>query len=128
MITLLVYETLQKAAARRKEPGAPAKASPLENMVIGAIAGGIGSLATNPMDMIKTRMMTAPELYAGPMDAAWVALSKEGPQVRRRLLPSSFVFLVVDLSLIVLLLWYRGRWTLLMQKYRTTVVVGKASL
>ncbi|CAM9371335.1 unnamed protein product [Hapterophycus canaliculatus] len=89
MVTLLVYETLQKAAARRKcSPGSEensnsserkAQASPLENMVIGAIAGGMGSLVTNPMDMIKTRMMTSPELYAGPMDAAWKALSKEGP-------------------------------------------------
>lgn len=87
MVTLLVYETLQKAAARRKgPPGAKkkgAKANPIENMVIGAIAGGMGSLVTNPMDMIKTRMMTSPELYAGPMDAAWKALSKEGPQVER---------------------------------------------
>lgn len=95
MVTLLVYETLQKAAARRKGPvdagsgsgsgsgsrGQGAKANPLENMVIGAIAGGMGSLVTNPMDMIKTRMMTSPELYAGPMDAAWKALSKEGPHV-----------------------------------------------
>ncbi|CAM9199283.1 unnamed protein product [Ectocarpus sp. 8 AP-2014] len=84
MVTLLVYETLQKAAARRNcPPGTKkkgAKANPIENMVIGAIAGGMGSLVTNPMDMIKTRMMTSPELYAGPMDAAWKALSKEGPQ------------------------------------------------
>lgn len=50
-------------------------------MVIGAVAGGIGSLVTNPMDMIKTRMMTDPQSYAGPMDAAWIALRKEGPQV-----------------------------------------------
>lgn len=87
MVTLLVYETLQKAAARRKGPPGTkkkgAKANPIENMVIGAIAGGMGSLVTNPMDMIKTRMMTSPELYAGPMDAAWKALSKEGPQVKR---------------------------------------------
>ncbi|CAM9315501.1 unnamed protein product [Ectocarpus sp. 4 AP-2014] len=84
MVTLLVYETLQKAAARRKGPPGTkkkgAKANPIENMVIGAIAGGMGSLVTNPMDMIKTRMMTSPELYAGPMDAVWKALSKEGPQ------------------------------------------------
>ncbi|CAM9813464.1 unnamed protein product [Ectocarpus fasciculatus] len=83
MVTLLVYETLQKAAARRKGPPGTkkkgAKANPIENMIIGAIAGGMGSLVTNPMDMIKTRMMTSPELYAGPMDAAWKALSKEGP-------------------------------------------------
>eukprot|EP00904_Undaria_pinnatifida_P010616 jgi/Undpi1/6685/HiC_scaffold_20.g09164.m1 len=80
MVTLLVYETLQKAAARRRGPNGSKKASPIENMVIGAIAGGMGSLVTNPMDMIKTRMMTSPELYAGPMDAAWIALRNEGPQ------------------------------------------------
>lgn len=90
MVTLLVYETLQKMAARRKGTAAggsqneAAKANPFENMIIGAIAGGMGSLVTNPMDMVKTRMMTSPELYAGPMDAAWQALSKEGPQVQTR--------------------------------------------
>lgn len=81
MITLLVYETLQNAASRRKGPNAPEKNSVFENMVIGALAGGMGSLATNPMDMVKTRMMTAPHRYAGPMDAAWKALRMEGPQV-----------------------------------------------
>lgn len=81
MVTLLVYETLQKAAARRRGPDGAKKASPIENMIIGAVAGGMGSLVTNPMDMIKTRMMTSPELYAGPMDAAWIALRNEGPQV-----------------------------------------------
>lgn len=79
MVTLLVYETLQKAAARRKTSGG---ASALENRVIGAVAGGTGSLVTNPMDMVKTRMLTPPESYAGPIDAAWTALRKEGPQVR----------------------------------------------
>lgn len=84
MVTLLVYETLQKAAARRRKPGDPPAAKVLENMIIGAVAGGVGSLVTNPMDMIKTRMMTSPELYAGPMDAAWIALRTEGPQVGPR--------------------------------------------
>lgn len=82
MITLLIYETIQNAAARRREPGPKQKkGSALENMVIGAVAGGMGSLATNPMDMIKTRMMTTPERYTGPMDVVWTALRAEGPQV-----------------------------------------------
>lgn len=80
MVTLLVYETLQNYAAKRRG-SVEKKGSPLENMVIGAIAGGMGSLVTNPMDMVKTRMMTSPELYESPMDAAWKALKAEGPQV-----------------------------------------------
>lgn len=79
MVTLLVYETLQNYAAKRRG-SVEKKGSPLENMVIGAIAGGMGSLVTNPMDMVKTRMMTSPELYESPMDAAWKALKAEGPQ------------------------------------------------
>lgn len=98
MVTLLVYETLQKAAARRKGPpgskAKEAKANPFENMIIGAIAGGMGSLVTNPMDMIKTRMMTSPELYAGPMDAVWKALSNEGPQVQKM---AVYVFFIDDI-------------------------------
>ncbi|CAM9487761.1 unnamed protein product [Chrysoparadoxa australica] len=57
IVTLLMYETLQ--SANRKRKGVRDRVPLLlRNMVIGAVAGGTGSLATNPMDVIKTRMMT----------------------------------------------------------------------
>ncbi|CAM9141643.1 unnamed protein product [Phaeothamnion confervicola] len=92
MITLLVYESLQTWSRRRRADAAaatvagggvaaavPFKASPFETMFIGAVAGGIGSLLTNPMDVIKTRIMTSPEVYSGAMDAVWTTLRVEGP-------------------------------------------------
>jgi solute carrier family 25 (mitochondrial S-adenosylmethionine transporter), member 26 len=90
IVTLLVYESLQSytAAQRLRAAGAASsdtaataviKSTTLQNMVIGAIAGGIGTLATNPMDVVKTRMMTSPHLYAGALDVAVKTLQREGP-------------------------------------------------
>jgi solute carrier family 25 (mitochondrial S-adenosylmethionine transporter), member 26 len=98
IVTLLVYESLQSyTAAQRQQRAAAAgsssdtttatataanaviKSTTLQNMLIGAIAGGIGTLATNPMDVVKTRMMTSPHLYAGALDVAVKTLQREGP-------------------------------------------------
>jgi hypothetical protein len=46
-------------------------------MAAGAIAGGVGSLLSNPMDVIKTRIQTDPHLHAG-IGACARALLEEG--------------------------------------------------
>ncbi|KAG5190991.1 mitochondrial carrier domain-containing protein [Tribonema minus] len=84
MVTLMVYESLQTAARRRAAARGAAKPSHLETMLIGAIAGGVGTLATNPMDVVKTRMMTAPHLYASAWDAAVVTLRADGARAFAR--------------------------------------------
>jgi Mitochondrial carrier protein len=62
---------LAKTADRRKRGGAPdasSKALPLSpraNMVIGAATGALTSLATEPFDVVKTRMMTQLRLNTG---------------------------------------------------------------
>jgi solute carrier family 25 S-adenosylmethionine transporter 26 len=84
MVTLLCYESMHAVLAKRRnrEKGVPA--SPVENMIIGAVAGGIGSFATNPMDVIKTRMMVSPNKYPTAWTAATIALTEEGPSVFMR--------------------------------------------
>jgi len=47
-------------------------------MTAGAIAGGVGSLLSNPMDVIKTRIQTNPGLYSGIYECAKTTLEKEG--------------------------------------------------
>lgn len=73
IVTLLTYESLRRAraAARRKAGGGEAS-TPFEDSMMGAFAGGVGSLISNPMDVVKTRVMTQPGLYP----TVWSAVSK----------------------------------------------------
>ena len=83
IVTLLVYEALQSYARTQRAKKYPdrqeVKPTVLQNMVIGAIAGGIGTFATNPMDVVKTRMMTSPHLYRGVLDVITKTVANEGP-------------------------------------------------
>lgn len=64
IVTLLTYESLRRArAAARRKAGGGKLSTPLEDSMMGAFAGGVGSLVSNPMDVVKTRVMTQPGLY-----------------------------------------------------------------
>lgn len=47
-------------------------------MVTGAVAGGVGSYATNPMDVIKTRLQVDSSLYNGSVWVCTKATFDEG--------------------------------------------------
>ena len=47
-------------------------------MVAGGIAGGTGSFATNPMDVLKTRLQVDSSLYGGSVIACTKATYAEG--------------------------------------------------
>merc|ERR1719230_77349 len=86
VITLLTYEGLRSICIQKKKQSyienmntlnnvskaemdsylgdkSNFKPTDVENLLIGAIAGGIGTFSSNPMDVIKTRIMTQPEVY-----------------------------------------------------------------
>ncbi len=63
IVTLLTYESLRRARAELRKDGSTS--TPFEDSMIGAFAGGVGSLISNPMDVVKTRVMTQPALYPG---------------------------------------------------------------
>ncbi|GMH62563.1 hypothetical protein TrRE_jg497 [Triparma retinervis] len=73
----MTYEFLQENWVRT---GLKEGEKPLawKNMVAGAVAGGMGSLLTNPMDVIKTRIQTDPSMYNGILDCAGRTLREEG--------------------------------------------------
>lgn len=63
MATLLSYEILKDTVGRPwKDRGLN---SNLVDALTGALAGGIGSYVTNPMDVIKTRLQTDAATYGG---------------------------------------------------------------
>jgi len=77
IVTLLTYECLRDHwvhRGREKSGNANAPTAPWRDMVAGGLAGGIGSFATSPMDVIKTRLqIDSGSLYNG---SVWVCASK----------------------------------------------------
>jgi len=52
-----------------------------ENSLCGCLAGGVTAAVTTPLDVIKTRIMTSPDLYGNMADCLVKILANEGPQV-----------------------------------------------
>ena len=62
IVTLLVYEYLRDVWKADQDN----KQVVWKDMTIGALAGGTGSLVTNGLDVLKTRLQTSPpEVYGG---------------------------------------------------------------
>lgn len=83
-IQLSLYERIRSwyaGCSLRKQIGAPL--SPVENLFLGAVTGTLTAAATNPLDVIRTRMMSqgvgSSALYNNALDCVIKTVSKEGP-------------------------------------------------
>lgn len=79
------YEVMQAAAARQpwgKDAGAAQggkkKPAVWVSLVTGALAGGLGTVVTTPMDVVKTRLMVSPHLYKGYWSVVASTWEREG--------------------------------------------------
>eukprot|EP00980_Cylindrotheca_fusiformis_P006984 scaffold1469_cov119-Cylindrotheca_fusiformis.AAC.28 len=78
VVTLMAYEHLKhkwKPLAEEKFPRVPGQ---VWDLLVGGLAGGLGSYVTNPMDVIKTRLQTSSELYGGSVRSCVTMTFQEG--------------------------------------------------
>jgi hypothetical protein len=80
IVTLLTYEhlkTVWKTRAEKKFPDVPNRAW---DLLVGGLAGGVGSFVTNPMDVIKTRLQLdkGGNLYSGSIATCAEKTFQEG--------------------------------------------------
>jgi Mitochondrial carrier protein len=72
MISCLFIQGVQHVLSRELEPW--------ETVAVGALSGGLAAVVTTPFDVMKTRMMTAPQGIPISMQMiAFSILRKEGP-------------------------------------------------
>jgi len=90
IFTLLTYEYLRdnwvnkhnsiQPSSSKSKTSSKLASGWWRDMVAGAIAGGVGSYLTNPLDVIKTRLQTGATPYAGVWDCAQRTWIEEGPR------------------------------------------------
>ena len=106
MVTLLTYEHLKKVwkpRAQSKFPDVPKRSW---DLLVGGLAGGVGSYVTNPMDVIKTRLQTSSELYGGSIRSCASTTWQEGgsaaflrgsvPRLLHKIPANAFFFLFYE--------------------------------
>lgn len=95
-IQMFLYEQCRRTYINRFASNRPENISPLENLLIGAVSGSITAFVTNPVDVIRTRVMSQPvgaqALYRNAFDCVVKTLSNEGlPALLRGAGPRTFM-------------------------------------
>lgn len=106
VVTLITYEHLKSAwkpRAQAKYPKVPVRSW---DLLVGGLAGGVGSYVTNPFDVIKTRLQTSSELYGGSVRMCFSITLKEGgaaaflrgsvPRLMHKVPANAFFFLFYE--------------------------------
>ncbi|GKY94314.1 hypothetical protein MPSEU_000397200 [Mayamaea pseudoterrestris] len=129
IVTLVCYEHLQERygsnswkrqkamletqpARSRRKPAVSIKTPPRQSwdFLLGGIAGGIGSWATSPLDVIKTRLQTDPvgaaSMYQGSLSKCFQLTLQEGglsafmrgslPRIAHKIPANAFFFLFYE--------------------------------
>ena len=78
IFTLLTYEYLKSVWKKRAEIRFPSVPTKSWDLLVGGLAGGVGSYLTNPMDVIKTRLQTDSALYSGSIRTCAKLTFEEG--------------------------------------------------
>lgn len=83
VVTLLTYEHLKKVWKPRAQERFPSIPTRSWDLLVGGLAGGVGSFVTNPADVIKTRVQTdssTSAIYGGSIQKCAVMIwQQEGP-------------------------------------------------
>lgn len=103
-IQLLTFEECRERYARARGNRA---LTPAENLAIGALVGTVTAAVTNPLDVIKTRLMTSSgDEYRNAVHAMWHVLRHEPMALTRGMVPrvvyiapSSAIFFLVYTTL-----------------------------
>jgi solute carrier family 25 S-adenosylmethionine transporter 26 len=82
MLELGIYDNVKALCTRLRNAnnggdGDGSNSSQVDEIVSAALAGGITGYLTNPMDLVKTKMMLSPDVYRGFADA-WRKTVQEG--------------------------------------------------
>ena len=75
MMYWLMYERLKQRAIGVSSGGELTAAGALG---AGACAGTLAALATTPLDVVKTRLMTSPDVYRGVLQCVRKTIADEG--------------------------------------------------
>ncbi|KAL3907369.1 MAG: hypothetical protein SGILL_008906, partial [Bacillariaceae sp.] len=108
VVTLLTYEHLKTVWKPRAEKTFPDVPNRSWDMIVGGLAGGVGSYVTNPADVIKTRLQmdSAAGLYGGSIRTCAAKTLQEGgpaafmrgsvPRLLHKVPANSFFFLFYE--------------------------------
>lgn len=81
-IQMYLYERCRRSYINQFASKRPDKISPWENLLIGAVSGSITAFVTNPVDVIRTRIMSQPvgdqALYRNALDCIVKTIRTEG--------------------------------------------------
>ena len=76
-----IWEFGKSVAAKNSSTG---QCSPFISAALGSLSGGFAAACTTPLDVVKTRLMTSPDVYSGVFQTFNKIYREEGPRALLR--------------------------------------------